>query len=88
MKRVVLFCLALWIVLVVLGSASLHAQEANRPSAGIATVFDPFELRTILLAESPDAEQPVSSLDGVGGQTRHSIRVPFRLPVRSPYKPV
>lgn len=87
MRRIVLFSLAVWIVVVVLGSASLSAQEAVRPSSGVSTLFDPFELRTILLSDNPSEGQSVSPPGLAKDQSRRPIRVPFRLPVRSAYKP-
>lgn len=81
-KKVLVAMLVLGIVGSLLAPSVLAAPEANEKSSGKhATLFDPFVIQTIVLADSAVAQTEVNL-------TRTSIRVPFRPDCRSAFKPV
>ena len=89
-KGIMLTVAALCIALAALGSVGLAAtgQTQTRPSIRQAMVFDPFELRLVAVSNEP-ANGPPENPPGLvrNPNSRRPIRIPFRLPVRSAFRP-
>lgn len=70
------------------GSVLLAQQGTmTAPEVKRATIFDPFALRTVVVTQMSAAGQP-GSLPGLVKPNPHRApRVPFRLPVRSAFRP-
>ncbi len=84
MKKMLWMLLLLGIVATLLAPSVLAAPKANaKSSAKQMTLFDPFEMRTVVLADGSDASTPKEWTF-----TRQSIRVPVRAGLRSAFKPV
>lgn len=89
-KGVVLAAIILWVALVALSSTGFAALEQGSTRSAIrqATVFDPFALSTVVLSSASSGGQPASPPGLINNPNpRRVIRIPFRLPVRSPCKP-
>ncbi len=89
-KSVVLAAIILWVVFVVLSSTGFAAlgQGSARSAIRQASVFDPFTLRTVVLSSTSSGGQPENPPGLVNNPNpRRAVRIPFRLPVRSPCKP-
>lgn len=86
-RRMVLAGLVVAVVLAAAGSMTLAApvQKGRKASPRQLTYFDPFSLRTIMLANGPsvDAAQELVAL-----VSRREIRTPYRPPLRSAFRPI
>jgi hypothetical protein len=88
-KSIVLAAIVL-VVLAVLSSTGLAALEQGSTRSAIrqATFFDPFMLRTVVLSSASSGGQPESPPGLINNPNpRRAVRIPFRLPVRSPCRP-
>ncbi len=89
-KGVVLAAVVLWVALAVLSSSGSAALERGSARSAIrqASIFDPFMLRTVVLSNASSGGQPESPPGLINNPNpRRAVRIPFRLPVRSPCKP-
>ena len=89
-KGILLTVVVLCIVLAALSSVGLAAtgQTQARRSIRQAMVFDPFALRAVV-ASSASPDGPPENPPGLvkNPNSRRPIRVPFRPPVRSAFRP-
>lgn len=88
-KGIMLIIAAVCIALAALGSVGLAATEPQaRPSIRQAMVFDPFALRLVAVTNDP-ANGPPENPPGLvnNPNSRRPIRIPFRPPVRSSFRP-
>lgn len=89
-KGIMLTVAVLCIALAALGSVGLAAsgQTQTRPSIRQAMVFDPFALQ-VVTASSASANGPPESPPGLvnNPNSRRPIRIPFKPPVRSAFRP-
>lgn len=86
----VLTAVILCAVLAAWGSTLLAQQQeelAVAPAVNPVAIFDPFALRTIMVSSANAGGQPESPPGLENPNSRRPIRVPFRLPVRSAFKP-
>ncbi len=89
-KGIMLTVAVLCIALAALGSVGLAAtgQTPARPSIRQAEVFDPFALRTVTLSTASPSGPPENPPGLVNNpNSRRPIRIPFRPPVRSAFRP-
>jgi hypothetical protein len=87
---VVLVGVVLCVVLTTWGSAAFAAAEQATVAKTLtvqATIFDPFVLRTIMVAGNSARDERESSPGLWNPNLRRPIRIPFRLPVRSTFRP-
>ncbi len=84
MKKMLLMLLLFGVVATLLAPSVLAAPKTDaKSSAKQMTLFDPFEMRTVMLADGSRASAPEE-----WSFTRQSIRVPMRAALRSAFKPV
>jgi hypothetical protein len=88
-KGIMLTVAVLCIALAALGSVGLAAsgQTQARPTIRQAMVFDPFALRAVVVSSASDG--PPESPPGLvnNPSTRRPIRISFRPPCRSSFRP-
>jgi hypothetical protein len=82
-KSALLAGLVLAVVIGFVGASVSAADKGDEKSADKqATLFDPFSMRTVVLANGTGAAPAELKL------TRRSIRIPFRPALRSAFRPV
>jgi len=87
-RKMVLSAVLLCTILMSWGSVLLAQQGAmTAPEVKRATIFDPFALRTVVVTQVSPAAKPGSLPGSVTSNPHRAPRVPFRLPVRSAFKP-
>jgi hypothetical protein len=87
--RVALAAMVLCAVLVAWGSVALAKQEDESAATDTKTVrlYDPFAYRTIMVSSAPPTGQPETPPGLEKQNPRRPPLVPFRLPVRSAFRP-
>ncbi len=91
-KGIMLTVAVLCIALAALGSVGLAAaseQTLARPTIRQAVIFDPFALRTVVVSSGSSDGPPATTPPGLikNPNARLPIRIPFRPPVRSAFRP-